>query len=155
MSFFSLLHTVLVCLRLYFLLSFCFGQHAGCWKLIYWQRFRFFHYAAHMLPGWVCWKQPLLAYISLKTHHCLHSALWKKLLFSTDCNDLCCPLLEVDDRGHVHFNHAAYCIAVMSISRWVADLLSYPGWGVQRHKWSIRSRWDWDGWEEDETELCV
>lgn len=48
----------------------------------------------------------------------------KKLLLAADCNDLCCPSLEPDDRGHVHFHHAAYCISVMSISRWVADLLS-------------------------------
>lgn len=37
----------LVCLRLNLLPSLCCGQHAGCWKLIYWQRFRFFHYAAN------------------------------------------------------------------------------------------------------------
>lgn len=58
----------------------------------------------------------------------------EKLFFSSDQNDLCCALLEVDDRGHVHFIHAAYCISVMSISRWVIALLPYPGWGVPRHK---------------------
>lgn len=118
-------HVVLACLRLYFLLSFCSGQHAGCWKLIYWQRFRFFHYAAHMLPGRAHWKQPSLAHISSKNTplSSFHSAA-KKLLLAADCNDLYCPLLEPDDRGHVHFHHAAYCISVMSISRWVADLLS-------------------------------
>lgn len=102
------------------------------------------------LPGWVGWKQPLLAYIFLKTHLSL-SCTVAKLLFSADCNELCCPLLELDDRGHVHFTRAAYCISMKSISRWVADLLSYPGPGCaeaqmeqQEQMGARRMRAGWD-----------
>lgn len=60
--------TCCTCVSLYLLRSFCSWQHAGRWKLIYWQRFRFFHYAAHVLLEWAGWKWLFVACIFLKTH---------------------------------------------------------------------------------------
>lgn len=140
-----------------------FLQWATCraWKWIYWQRFTFFHYAAHACcQGGLVGKSPYWSLYSWK-HTCLYSALWRNFcsmltVTAAHCDEFCCSLLEEDERGHVHFAHDAKSISVMSISRWVADLLSYPGRGVQRHKWSSRSRWERDGWEEDETRaVCL
>lgn len=120
------------------------------------------------LPGRVCcWKQPSVAQVSLKRGR-EEEKMQKEdmplsfflpatqLQLTADCNDLCCPLLETADRGHVHFHRACilyFCAVYRQMGRWPA-LITEPG-VAPRQEWSVGSRWDGDGWEEDEAEMCV